>query len=88
MQRAEFKQLQSQINPHFLNNSITTQNIIARIGDENLILFTKHLGEYKNLKIQQLIIKPFITNAAKHSMEKEKAMGILSVTFKLNMNGS
>ena len=46
MQRAELKQLQSQINPHFLYNSFFTLNTMARIGDENLIVFTKHLGEY------------------------------------------
>ncbi|MGB8453897.1 MAG: histidine kinase [Anaerocolumna sp.] len=46
MQRAELKQLQSQINPHFLYNSLFAMNTMARIGDENLILFTKYLGEY------------------------------------------
>jgi two-component system, sensor histidine kinase YesM len=46
MQRAELKQLQSQINPHFLYNSLFMINTMARIGDENLITFTKHLGEY------------------------------------------
>lgn len=46
MQRAELKQLQSQINPHFLYNSFFIINTMARIGDENLIWFTKQLGEY------------------------------------------
>jgi two-component system sensor histidine kinase YesM len=46
MQRAELKQLQSQINPHFLYNSFFMINTMARIGDENLIPFTRHLGEY------------------------------------------
>ena len=47
MQRAELKQLQSQINPHFLYNSFFILNTMARInGDDNMILFTKHLGEY------------------------------------------
>jgi two-component system sensor histidine kinase YesM len=46
MQRAELKHLQSQINPHFLYNSFFMINTMARIGDENLIPFTKHLGEY------------------------------------------
>ena len=45
-QRAELKQLQSQINPHFLYNSLFMINTMARIGDDNLIPFTKHLGEY------------------------------------------
>lgn len=45
-QRAELKQLQSQINPHFLYNSFFIINTMARIGDENLIPFTKYLGEY------------------------------------------
>ena len=46
MQRAELKHLQSQINPHFLYNSFFMVNTMATIGDENLIPFTKHLGEY------------------------------------------
>ncbi|WP_242987647.1 histidine kinase [Anaerobacterium chartisolvens] len=46
MQRAELKQLQSQINPHFLYNSFFMINTMAKVGDENLIPFTKHLGEY------------------------------------------
>lgn len=46
MQRAELKQLQSQINPHFLYNSFFAINTMAKTGDENLIAFTKHLGEY------------------------------------------
>ncbi|WP_242856202.1 sensor histidine kinase [Ruminiclostridium josui] len=46
MQKAELKHLQSQINPHFLYNSFFMINTMARIGDENLVPFTKHLGEY------------------------------------------
>ncbi|HEY5583156.1 MAG TPA: histidine kinase [Ruminiclostridium sp.] len=45
-QRAEMKHLQSQINPHFLYNSFFIINTMAKIGDENLIPFTKHIGEY------------------------------------------
>lgn len=46
MQRAELKQMQSQINPHFLYNSFFIINTMARTGDENLVTFTKLLGEY------------------------------------------
>lgn len=46
MQRAELKQLQSQINPHFLYNSFFIINTMARLGDENLVTFSKLLGEY------------------------------------------
>lgn len=46
MQRAELKHLQSQINPHFLYNSLFMINTMASIGDENLIPFSKYLGEY------------------------------------------
>lgn len=45
-QRAELKQLQSQINPHFLYNSFFLINMMARVQDDNLIPFTKNLGEY------------------------------------------
>lgn len=46
-QEAELKQLQSQINPHFLYNSLFILNTMARLGDyENLEQFTNQLGEY------------------------------------------
>lgn len=46
-QRAELKQLQSQINPHFLYNSFFILSTMARTGDtERIEQFTTQLGEY------------------------------------------
>lgn len=45
-QRAELKHLQSQISPHFLYNSFFLINTMAKVKDDNLIPFTKLLGEY------------------------------------------
>lgn len=47
VQKAEMKQLQSQINPHFLYNSFFILNTMTRVGDyENLERFTEQLGQY------------------------------------------
>ncbi|PYI53157.1 sensor histidine kinase [Paenibacillus flagellatus] len=46
-QASEFRQLQSQINPHFLYNSFFTLSRIAKNEDyENVTRFTRYLGEY------------------------------------------
>jgi two-component system sensor histidine kinase YesM len=45
-QKAELKQLQSQISPHLLYNCLFLINTMARLGDDNLVPFTKLLGEY------------------------------------------
>lgn len=47
MQKSELKQLQSQINPHFLYNSFFILNSLAKVGDvERIEQFTVMLGEY------------------------------------------
>ncbi|MDR9855488.1 histidine kinase [Paenibacillus sp. VCA1] len=46
-QRAELKQLQSQINPHFLYNSFfVLKRMIASDDNKNAIRFVEHLGNY------------------------------------------
>ena len=46
-QRSELKQLQSQINPHFLYNSFFIINTMAKMGDnERIEQFSVQLGEY------------------------------------------
>jgi len=46
-QRAELKQLQSQINPHFLYNSFfVLKRMIAADDNRNAIRFVEHLGNY------------------------------------------
>ena len=47
MQKAELKQLQSQINPHFLYNSFFILHSMAKVGDlERIEEFTLMIGEY------------------------------------------
>lgn len=47
LQKSELKQLQSQINPHFLYNSFFIVNSLAKVGDTDRIEeFTVMLGEY------------------------------------------
>nr|WP_240545842.1 sensor histidine kinase [Paenibacillus artemisiicola] len=44
---SELKQLQSQINPHFLYNTYFILHRLAKMDDiENVILFSQYLGEY------------------------------------------
>ena len=46
-QHAELKQLQSQINPHFLYNSFFTIYRMAKFGEvDNIERFTKYMGDY------------------------------------------
>ncbi len=46
-QRSELKQLQSQINPHFLYNSYFVLHRVAQMHDvDTVIRLTRHLGEY------------------------------------------
>ncbi|MBW7456454.1 histidine kinase, partial [Paenibacillus sepulcri] len=46
-QSSELKQLQSQINPHFLYNTYFTLYRLAKMHDiDKVILFCEHLGEY------------------------------------------
>ncbi|WP_168735849.1 sensor histidine kinase [Cohnella fermenti] len=46
-QKAELKQLQSQINPHFLYNTFYLLNRMVQLGDEDhLKLYTRYLGDY------------------------------------------
>lgn len=46
-QRAELKQLQSQINPHFLYNNLFTLRSLAQLGDtETIEVMASELGEY------------------------------------------
>jgi two-component system sensor histidine kinase YesM len=47
IQRSELKQLQSQINPHFLYNSFYILHRMAKMEDtEKVSLYTKYLGDY------------------------------------------
>jgi len=47
VERADFKQLQSQISPHFLYNSFYALSTMIKIGDEeNALAFCTHLATY------------------------------------------
>ncbi|QNU68817.1 histidine kinase [Ruminiclostridium herbifermentans] len=67
MQRAELKQLQAQINPHFLYNSFFAINTMAKTGDENLAIFTKRLGEYFQFITRNSSDKIPLSDEVKHA---------------------
>ncbi len=67
MQRAELKQLQAQINPHFLYNSFFAINTMAKTGDENLAIFTKRLGEYFQFITRNSSDKICLSEEVKHA---------------------
>lgn len=45
-QKAELKQLQAQINPHFLYNSFFILHRMVKDGDQNAVVFSKQIGNY------------------------------------------
>lgn len=68
MQKAELKQLQSQINPHFLYNSFFILNSLARTGDtERIELFTNMLGEYFRFITRNSEDDVLLSEEVKHS---------------------
>lgn len=67
MQRAELKQLQSQINPHFLYNSFFIINTMARLGDDNLVTFSKLLGEYYQFITRNSADQVALTEEIRHA---------------------
>ena len=62
---AQVKQLQSQINPHLLYNSLFLINTMAKTGDENLVPFSQYLGTYFR----------FMTRNAKDIITLEEEIG-------------
>ncbi|MBW5445227.1 HAMP domain-containing protein [Cohnella sp. CFH 77786] len=68
MQRAELKQLQSQINPHFLYNSFFILNSLAKTGDvERIEQFTNMLGEYFRFITRNGQDTVYLSEEVKHS---------------------
>jgi two-component system sensor histidine kinase YesM len=68
VQKAEMKQLQSQINPHFLYNSFFILNTMARVGDyENLERFTEQLGMYFQFVTRSAADEVPIQNEVNHA---------------------
>ncbi|MCM3629855.1 histidine kinase [Paenibacillus glycanilyticus] len=68
MQKAELKQLQSQIKPHFLYNSFFILNSLAKTGDlERVQLFTNMLGEYYRFITRNGADNVFLAEETRHS---------------------
>ncbi|WP_336790407.1 sensor histidine kinase [Paenibacillus sp. MMO-177] len=68
MQKAELKQLQSQIKPHFLYNSFFILNSLAKTGDlERVELFTNMLGEYYRFITRNGEDNVLLAEEARHS---------------------
>lgn len=68
MQKSELKQLQSQINPHFLYNSFFILNTMTRTGDlERIEQFTTHLGEYFRFVTRNASYEVDLSNEIQHA---------------------
>lgn len=66
--RAELKQLQSQINPHFLYNSFFISNTMLRLGDYgNLERFMDQLGAYFQFITRNMAEEVTLADEVKHA---------------------
>jgi two-component system sensor histidine kinase YesM len=70
MQQSELKQLQSQINPHFLYNSFFTINRMCKIGEnEKLISFTQSLAGYYQFITRSDSVEVPLSKEYRHAMD-------------------
>lgn len=70
VQKSELKQLQSQMNPHFLYNSFFTLSLLAKTGDsERTTAFAKCLGEYFHYITRHNTIDAPLRDELSHAMK-------------------
>lgn len=76
LQQSEYKQLQNQVNPHFLYNSFfILKGIIANQDNENAMIFCNYLGDYyqyvtRNAQAEMPLIREY--NHARAYLEIQK----------------
>jgi two-component system sensor histidine kinase YesM len=85
VQKSDFKQLQSQINPHFLYNSFYALSSMIKIGDEeNAVAFCNHLSTYYQYITRNAVEMVKIDEELRHAKNYLKIMAMRNVNIDID----